>query len=68
MVSIDLDLREAIEMLPEKQRCVIKLRYDEAYPMTRKEVALQMGLGITYVQYLEKQALIRLRRWLEPIL
>ena len=54
-----LELRQAIEMLPDKERIIIALRYFRAY--TQQECAAVVKVSQVQVSRLEKRALRRLR-------
>ena len=54
-----MELRQAIEMLPEKERMIIALRYFRAY--TQQECAAVVKLSQVQVSRLEKRALQKLR-------
>ena len=53
-------VRQAVEKLPELQRKVIEWFFWEDLTMT--EIAKLLGVSVTYVSYLHKQALAALRR------
>ncbi len=54
-------IRRALEKLPELQRKVIELLFWEDLSMT--EIARLLGVSVTYVSYLTKQAINNLRRF-----
>ena len=54
-----LSLRQAVEMLPEKERVIIALRYFRAY--TQQECANVIKISQVQVSRLEKRALQELR-------
>ena len=58
-----LELRQAMEALPEKERIIIALRYFRAY--TQQECAAVVKLSQVQVSRLEKRALLRLRAFVE---
>ncbi len=63
-----LRLREAVASeLDERERDILMLRYGlgGGEPLTQRETALQLGISRSYVSRLEKQALTKLRRFLE---
>ena len=59
-----LDLRRALEELPERERRVILLRYDHG--LTQDRAAKLLGVSQVQVSRLEKKALTKLRTLLYP--
>lgn len=57
-------LREALLRLPERDRCIVSMRFGLAgqQEKTQKEVADLMGISQSYISRLEKRIMQRLRR------
>ena len=57
-------LREALARLPERDRCIVSLRFGLGGrpEKTQKEVADLMGISQSYISRLEKRIMQRLRR------
>lgn len=55
-------IRRAVKSLPELQRKVIELLFWEEFTMT--EIARTLGVSVTYVSYLYRQAIAALRKFL----
>lgn len=54
-------IRRAVEMLPELHKRVIELLFWEDFTMT--EIARTLGVSVTYVSYLYRQAIANLRKF-----
>jgi RNA polymerase primary sigma factor len=58
-------LRAAVAQLPEDQRQVVEMRFgltaEPSEPMRLSEIAEQLGVTVTRVHQIERQALVRLR-------
>lgn len=57
-------LHNALEKLEERQRWVIDQRYTHNRPL--RELSVELGVTIQRVHTIEKQALLNLRKMLEP--
>lgn len=57
-------LREALDMLPRREREIITLRFglEGRRELTQKEVADLLGISQSYISRLEKRIILRLRR------
>ena len=64
-------LRKAMEILSEREREIIELRYGynrkNDKEMTQKEVADLLGISQSYISRLEKKIMLRLRREIQRI-
>ena len=63
-------LIEAVERLPERERCIMKMRFGipGGNEMTQKEVADVIGISQSYISRLEKRIIKKLRKDLEKLL
>ena len=63
-------LIEAVERLPERERCIMKMRFGipGGNEMTQKEVADIIGISQSYISRLEKRIIKKLRKDLEKLL
>ena len=63
-------LREAVERLPEREKCIMKMRFGliDGKEKTQKEVADIIGISQSYISRLEKRIIKKLRRELEKII
>ena len=57
-------LRESIDALSPREKCIIELRFglNGKQELTQKEVAQKMGISQSYISRLEKRTIGRLRR------
>jgi RNA polymerase sigma factor for flagellar operon FliA len=55
------DLSQAIDRLPQRERLVLSLYYDEE--LTLKEIGVVLDVSESRVSQLHSQALLRLRSW-----
>jgi len=57
-------LRQALEMLPEREREIVVMRFGlgGVQELTQKEVAQKMGISQSYISRLEKRILLRLKK------
>ena len=57
-------LRQALEMLPSREREIMVLRFglEGRKELTQKEVAQRMGISQSYISRLEKRILLRLKK------
>lgn len=60
-------LLEAVENLPERERCIMKMRFGipNGKEMTQKEVADMIGISQSYISRLEKRIIKKLKHDLE---
>lgn len=63
-------LLEAVERLPERERCIMKMRFGlaDGKEKTQKEVADIIGISQSYISRLEKRIIKKLRRELEKVI
>ncbi|MBP1561583.1 MAG: RNA polymerase sporulation sigma factor SigE [Oscillospiraceae bacterium] len=63
-------LLEAVENLPERERCIMKMRFGliDGKEKTQKEVADIIGISQSYISRLEKRIIKKLRRELEKVI
>ena len=63
-------LREAVERLPERERCIMKMRFGliDGKEKTQKEVADIIGISQSYISRLEKRIIKKLKRELEKVI
>lgn len=63
-------LLEAVERLPEREKCIMKMRFGLAggKEKTQKEVADIIGISQSYISRLEKRIIKKLRRELEKVI
>ena len=63
-------LIEAVENLPERERCIMKMRFGipGGNEMTQKEVADIIGISQSYISRLEKRIIKKLKKELEKLL
>lgn len=63
-------LREAVERLPERERCIMKMRFGliDGKEKTQKEVADIIGISQSYISRLEKRIIKKLRKELENVI
>ncbi len=63
-------LREAVERLPERERCIMKMRFGliDGKEKTQKEVADIIGISQSYISRLEKRIIKKLRKELEKVI
>lgn len=60
-------LLQAVESLPEREKCIMKMRFGipSGREMTQKEVADVIGISQSYISRLEKRIIKKLKRELE---
>ena len=60
-------LRDAVERLPEREKCIMKMRFGliDGKEKTQKEVADIIGISQSYISRLEKRIIKKLRKELE---
>lgn len=60
-------LREAVERLPEREKCIMKMRFGliDGKEKTQKEVADIIGISQSYISRLEKRIIKKLKKELE---
>ncbi len=63
-------LLEAVERLPEREKCIMKMRFGliDGKEKTQKEVADIIGISQSYISRLEKRIIKKLRRELEKVI
>lgn len=63
-------LLQAVENLPERERCIMKMRFGipNGNEMTQKEVADIIGISQSYISRLEKRIIKKLKRDLEKVM
>lgn len=63
-------LREAVERLPEREKCIMKMRFGltDGKEKTQKEVADLIGISQSYISRLEKKIIKKLRKELEKVI
>ncbi len=63
-------LREAVEHLPEREKCIMKMRFGliDGKEKTQKEVADIIGISQSYISRLEKRIIKKLRKELEKVI
>lgn len=63
-------LLEAVEKLPEREKCIMKMRFGlvDGKEKTQKEVADIIGISQSYISRLEKRIIKKLRRELEKVI
>jgi len=63
-------LREAVERLPEREKCIMKMRFGliDGKEKTQKEVADIIGISQSYISRLEKRIIKKLRKELEKVI
>ncbi len=63
-------LRDAVEKLPERERCIMKMRFGliDGKEKTQKEVADIIGISQSYISRLEKRIIKKLRKELEKVI
>lgn len=63
-------LREAVEKLPEREKCIMKMRFGlvDGKEKTQKEVADIIGISQSYISRLEKRIIKKLRKELEKVI
>ena len=63
-------LLEAVERLPEREKCIMKMRFGlvDGKEKTQKEVADMIGISQSYISRLEKRIIKKLRRELEKVI
>ena len=63
-------LREAVEHLPERERCIMKMRFGliDGKEKTQKEVADIIGISQSYISRLEKRIIKKLKKELEKVI
>lgn len=63
-------LLSAVENLPERERCIMKMRFGipNGKEMTQKEVADAIGISQSYISRLEKRIIKKLKRELEKVI
>lgn len=63
-------LREAVEKLPEREKCIMQMRFGliNGKEKTQKEVADIIGISQSYISRLEKRIIKKLRKELEKVI
>ena len=63
-------LLEAVERLPDREKCIMKMRFGliDGKEKTQKEVADMIGISQSYISRLEKRIIKKLRRELEKVI
>lgn len=63
-------LLDAVERLPEREKCIMKMRFGltDGKEKTQKEVADMIGISQSYISRLEKRIIKKLRRELEKVI
>ena len=63
-------LLEAVERLPEREKCIMKMRFGlvDGKEKTQKEVADMIGISQSYISRLEKRIIKKLRSELEKVI
>lgn len=63
-------LLEAVERLPEREKCIMKMRFGliDGKEKTQKEVADMIGISQSYISRLEKRIIKKLRNELEKVI
>ncbi len=63
-------LREAVEKLPEREKCIMEMRFGlvDGKEKTQKEVADIIGISQSYISRLEKRIIKKLRKELEKVI
>ncbi len=63
-------LLEAVERLPEREKCIMQMRFGliDGKEKTQKEVADIIGISQSYISRLEKRIIKKLRRELEKVI
>ena len=63
-------LREAVEHLPERERCIMKMRFGliDGKEKTQNEVADIIGISQSYISRLEKRIIKKLKKELEKVI
>lgn len=63
-------LRDAVERLPEREKCIMKMRFGlvDGKEKTQKEVADIIGISQSYISRLEKRIIKKLRKELEKVI
>ena len=63
-------LREAVGHLPERERCIMEMRFGliDGKEKTQKEVADIIGISQSYISRLEKRIIKKLRKELEKVI
>ncbi len=60
-------IARALDRLPERERQIIRRRFLSDDKATHKTIGLDLGLSAERVRQLEKSAVEKLRRWLQPL-
>lgn len=60
-------IARALSRLPDRERQIIRRRFLADDKATHKTIALDLGLSAERVRQLEKTAVEKLRRWLQPL-
>lgn len=60
-------IARALDRLPDRERQIIRRRFLTDDKATHKTIAIDLGLSAERVRQLEKAAVDKLRRWLQPL-